>query len=173
MNQQIFTLALLTAVAVPLAAPAVEPRTGLEVFHKPNARWNTPQKEFAPYELPFRLPRKVSANVDYWSAPFYGVVLLRENNPVCDGGEYSTRMEKFRKQAQQRFPDRKVFADHQCPDMAAVSYNVGGQPSTVAMVAVYAGKTEAEGQAVLRKARTAYPKASLKRMRVIYNWIVQ
>ncbi len=172
MKRSALILTLLSALA-PLATPAAEPRTGLAVFPKPNARWSTPQKEFAPYELPFRLPRKLNANVDYESATFYAVVLLRENNPACDGGEYTVRVEKFRKQAQQRFPDRKVFADHQCPDMSAVSYSVEGKGSTTAMVAVYAGNSGAEALTVLKKARAAYPKAELKRMRVIYNWIVQ
>jgi hypothetical protein len=43
---------------------------------------------------------------------------------------------------QKMFPERKVFADHQCPDMGAVSYVIAGQPADNGpgpFLAVYGG----------------------------------
>jgi hypothetical protein len=163
---------------VPQSAAAQNTRGGLEVCGRPSDRCNSPQKEFAPYELAFRLPKRLDANVSYESAPFYAVVILRERDPGCDGGEYTKSVETARRAAQKRFTSRKVFADHQCPDMGAVYYTPVGGPkpaeNTVeAFVAVYAGKTEKEAQTVLKTMRTWYPKAVLQRMKVGYSRIVQ
>jgi hypothetical protein len=130
-------------------------------------------KRFAPYELPFRLPSQLAPNVAYSSVPFYAVVLRRDRNPACDGGEFTKTTEAFRKQAQTQFSDRKVFADHQCPDMGAVSYTMDGQPSTISFVGIYAGKTEAEARPILARARSRYANAQKHRMRVAFERIVQ
>jgi hypothetical protein len=152
-------------------------RTGLAVCPRPSDRCDSPQKTFEPYELPFRLPKKLAENVEYESAPFFAVVLKRLRAPGCDGGEYTKSLEAFRRAAQKRFPDRKVFADHQCPNMAAVYYAPVGakkdETTVEALVAVYAGKTEKEAQAVLSKARGTFPGASLLRLKVGYSRIVQ
>ena len=158
-------------------------RIGLEVCPKLSDRCDSPQKRFEPYELPFRLPKQLTANALYRSVPFYAVVLLRQRDPGCDGGEYSVSVEKIRQRAQKLFSDRKVFADHQCPDMGAVAYTMedkktqkGGHdtpPFVETFVAVYAGKTERDARTVLKKARARFPGATLRRMRVSYSRIVQ
>lgn len=167
---------------VPGAAGAQGAVRGAEVCPKPGQRCDVPEKRFAPYELPFRLPRRLGANVEYASAPFYAVVLLRERDPACDGGEYTRKVERLRRRAQGLFPERKVFADHQCPDMGAVAYTMldrpaagrtGDSAAAEAFVAVYAGKTEAEARAVLTKARARFPGSTVRRMRVSYSRIVQ
>jgi hypothetical protein len=178
-------------IAVPLAALALTfigavgagnargqgARTGIAVCPRPSDRCDSPQKSFAAYELPFRLPKRLAANVEYESAPFYAIILKRLRDPGCDGGEYTKSLEAVRRDAQKRFPNQKVFADHQCPDMGAVSYTPVGakrdESGVEAFVAVYAGKTEKEAQAVLTKARTAFPGASLTRLKVGYSRIVQ
>jgi hypothetical protein len=145
----------------------------LPVCGTPTDRCDGPAKRFAPYELPLRLPARLSANVPYRSAPFYAILLKRDRDPACDGGEFTKATETFRKQAQARFPDRKVFADHQCPDLGAVAYQRDGQPSAVALVAVYAGTTEAEAAKIRAKARPFYPGAEYHQMRVLFERIVQ
>ncbi len=152
--------------------------SGLAVCSRPGDRCDSPQKQFDAFELPLRLPRRLKANALYGSVPFYAVVLRRDSDPACDGGEYSVALERFRVAAQTRFPGRKVFADHQCPNMTAVGYTFLGerraQSSAVeSFVAVYAGKSAAEGRSVLETARQRFPKATLHRMRVNYSWIVQ
>jgi hypothetical protein len=170
---------LLLFLACAALVQAGEGRTGLPVCPKPADRCDVPQKNFEPHELPFRLPKRLGDNVLYESAPFYAVVLRKDRgNPPCDGGEFSLGLERFRRDAQKRFPERKVFADHQCPDMAAVSYAFADarpneKNSFDTMVAVYAGRTEAEARAVYKKARTHFPQASLRRMRVSFSRIVQ
>lgn len=161
------------AVCASVALPAQDSRTRLEVLSRPADRGNVPEKRFAPYELPFRLPKRLRANMEYTSVAFYAVVVRRERDAGCDGGEFTARMETFRRQAQQYFPERKVFADHQCPDMGAVSYMVNGKANGHAMVAVYAGKTAQEAQSVLLKSRALYPKATVKRMQVRFSRIMQ
>jgi len=165
---------LLLATLLPALSDARDDKTtGLPLCPKPADRCDSPVKRFAPYELPLRLPSRLAPNVDYSSVPFYAVVLRRDRDPACDGGEFTKATEDFRKQAQTRFPDRKVFADHQCPDMGAVSYTMDGQPSTISFVAIYGGKTEAEARQILAKARTRYPGVQMHRMRVVFERIVQ
>lgn len=152
---------------------------GLKVCADPSAPCQSPAKEFAPYELPFMLPRRLRANADYKSASFYAVMLKTftyTENDECDQGEHSGFIEREREEAQQMFPDRKAFADHQCPDMGAVSYIIAGQSSESGpgpFLAVYAGETQADAEQTLRKAKSKYPAAVIKRMQVAYSRIVQ
>ena len=67
------------------------------------------------------------------------------------------------------FPDRKVFADQQCPDMGAVSYTIGGKNNVNTFVAVYGGATRAEAETLLLKVKNKYPGASIKSMQVIFE----
>jgi hypothetical protein len=163
---------LLTTVS-PGAAPA---QTVGEVCSDPAASCHQPYKRFAPYELSFRLPKVVKPNVPYKSVSFYGVVLkVRSSGAVdeCDQGEYSSRLERERKQVQAMFPKRKVFADQQCPNMAAVSYVIGGRSNTSSFLAVYGGRTIKEAQQVLAKVRNKYRGAAIKPMQVVFEQIVQ
>lgn len=177
-RRSLFYLLALGVLLACLSAFAAPPTVGgLAVCPRPGDRCNAPQKAFDPFELPFRLPKRLKANALYESAPFYAVALRRESDPACDGGEYSVTLERFRIATQTRFPDRKVFADHH-PNMAAVGYEfVGerrtGQNSVVSFVAVYAGKSAAEGRSVLGKAKRRFPKATLHQMRVNYSRVVQ
>lgn len=171
-------LGVLAATAATRGQPPPPTYSGLAVCPRPGERCDSPQKRFDAFELPLRLPRRLKANALYESAPFYAVVLRRDSDPACDGGDYSVALERFRVAAQSRFPDRKVFADHQCPNMTAVGYAFLGErraenSAAVSFAAVYAGKSVAQGRSVLETARKRFPKATLHRMRVNYSWIVQ
>jgi len=176
---------------------ASETKTGLKVCPDPAAPCQSAQKTFAPFELSYQLPKRLGANVIYESAPFYAVVLLTQRSADCDGGEYTSRIEQVRKQAQKLFPDRKAFADHQCPNMDAVFYSIDGKPNAQVVVAgggrrlgagpepidgkpnaqvvvaVYAGETEAVGRRVLAQAKARYPAAALRKVRVGFSRVVQ
>jgi hypothetical protein len=155
------------------AAPA---QTVGEVCSDPAAPCHQSYKRFAPYELSFRLPKSVKPNVPYKSVTFYGVVLkVRSSGAVdeCDQGEYSSKLERERRQVQVMFPKRKVFADQQCPDMAAVSYVIAGKSNTSSFLAVYGGRTLKEAQQVLAKVKNKYRSAAIKPMQVVFERIVQ
>lgn len=133
-------------------------------------------KKFAPYELPFVLPAKIKDNTPYKSAPFYAVVLKSRASGAttdCDAGEYTRALERERLAMQAVFKGRKVFADQQCPDMGAVSYELDGHSNTRVTLAVYAGKTSREAQSVLQIARRRYRGAKIQRARVVFERIMQ
>jgi hypothetical protein len=91
----------------------------------------------------------------------------------CDQGEYSSRLERERKQLQARFPDHKVFADHQCPDMGAVSYVINGKRNTSTLLAIYGGNTREESELVLAKVKSSYRGAVVRRVQVVFERIEQ
>ncbi|HEX8638820.1 MAG TPA: hypothetical protein VF692_12200 [Pyrinomonadaceae bacterium] len=155
---------------------------------KPNAVCPDPskpchhrEKQFDEWELSFRMPARLKANKGYESAPFYAVILKTyETDEDCDGGEYIEAIERDRKKEQKNQPTRKVFASYNCPNMAAVGYNFDGRWSAdgeemliTYFIAVYAGETKQEGEAALRRLKSAYPKAMLKQMKATYEKIEQ
>lgn len=152
-------------------------QTPLKVCPNPAAPCKSKHREFYPYDLSFNLPAKIKVNTDYKSAPFFAV-MLKENiqvsaNEECDGGEFHKRVENERKKIQAIFPDKKVFASYQCPDMGALSYTVNGKEANDNFIALYAGETQEEANQALFLAQIKYPKATLKKMQVIFNQIDQ
>jgi len=94
-------------------------------------------------------------------APFWAVLLkskLADPDADCDEGEYSSKLENERKKVQSMFPDRKVFADQQCPDMGAVSYTISGKSNMNTFVAVYGGATRAKAETLLLKFKKQIPR---------------
>jgi hypothetical protein len=169
---------LSAAVLTFLCASTIQAQNAYPVCSNPRQPCQHKDKEFAPYELSFRLPARLRKNTDYKSVPFYAVVLntykdFEAGGDGCDGGEFSTAIETERKEAQKLFPTVKVFASYQCPDMAAEQYVSGGKALNDTFLAVYGGTTQNEAQQVLDKARDKYPGATLKRMQALYNWIWQ
>jgi len=159
-------------------ASSIQAQNTYPVCGNPRQPCQHKDKEFAPYELSFRLPARLRKNTDYKSAPFYAVVLktfkdFEPGGDGCDGGEFSTAIETQRKEVQKLFPNAKVFASYQCPDMGAVEYVSGGKTLNDTFLAIYGGTTQVEAQQVLEKARARYPGATLKRMQALYDWIVQ
>lgn len=135
-------------------------------------------KTFAPYELSFRLPERLGPNVEYRSRFFYAVLLVTfpgfaPGGEECDAGEYSREVERRRRQAQKLYPNAKVFAGHQCPDMGAVLYRVNGKPYDRVFIAVHAGEARAEAEQALATAKARFPRASLQRMQAVYTRLVE
>jgi hypothetical protein len=152
-------------------------QTPLKVCPNPSAPCKSKHREFYPYDLSFTLPAKIKANVDYKSAPFFAIILKESikvsESEECDGGEFHKRVEADRKKIQAGFPDKKVFASYQCPDMGALSYMVNGQPLNDNFIALYAGETQGEADLTMLLIKSKYPKAALKKMQVIFNRIEQ
>ena len=139
-------------------------------------------KTFDDWELSFRLPGRIKPNTTYKSAPFYAIILKEYKNidpeSECDGGEYTESIEGERKRIQSVQLTRKVFADHQCPNMAAVGYDFPGRSDgeqllVANFVAIYAGDTQDEADVLLNELRAEFPRAVVKRMTASYEQIEQ
>jgi hypothetical protein len=172
-QQTLFNLIIILS----LSFNTTSAQTPLKVCPNPSAPCKSKHREFYPYDLSFTLPAKIKGNVDYKSAPFFAI-MLKENIKVseseeCDGGEFHKRIEADRKKIQAAFPDKKVFASYQCPDMGALTYMVNGQPLNDNFIALYAGETQAEADLTMLFAKSKYPKALVKKMQVIFNRIEQ
>lgn len=156
----------------PAAANAVCPDPAKPCKHR--------EKEFAEWELSFKLPAKIAANKTYSSAPFYAVLLKNYELEDCDGGEYMESVEKERKKEQALQLERKVFAFYSCPNMDAVGYEFEGlwdkDRENILIpnfLAVYAGETEDEALQLRKQMLSQYPKATVKRMSATWERIVQ
>ena len=117
---------------------------------------------FETYDLHFR----VGKNAVIWdSEPFYAIILKSVRvNKNCD----AFVPEAERLQAQELFPDRKVFTSR-CPESLEVYYtNVSPSHN---FMAVYAGRTRAEARRALAdvKATGKYKGANIRRMRAGIN----
>lgn len=140
------------------------------------------EKEFADWELSFKLPAKITPNKTYSSAPFYAVMLktYKSEDDDCDGGEYIEALEAERKQLQKSQPERKVFAAYACPNMDAVNYDFEGRWDKAKdvelignFIAVYAGQTAEEAKTLRQSLLDEYPKATVKKMTAQWERIEQ
>jgi hypothetical protein len=138
------------------------------------------QKEFANWELSFKLPAKIVANKTYSSAPFYAILLKTYELEDCDGGEYMEAVEKERKKEQALQIRRKVFAFYSCPNMDAVGYEFEGlwdkKRENILIpnfLAIYAGETKEEAEQLRRQMLENYPKAAVKKMSATWERIEQ
>jgi hypothetical protein len=132
-------------------------------------------KEFADWELSFKLPAKIVANKTYSSAPFYAVLLKTYELEDCDGGEYMEAVEAERKKLQNLQLERKVFAYYSCPNMDAVGYEFEGlwdkNRENILIpnfIAVYAGETKEDAEQLRRQMLEDFPQAKIKKMSA--NW---
>jgi len=152
-------------------------QTPLKVCPDPAAPCASKHKDFAPYEMPFKLPAKIKPNTPYKSEPFFAIILKDKikvsAEEECDGGEFHKRIENERKQMQKLYPERKVFASYQCPDMAAITYEINGKGFNENFIAVYGGTTQEEANQVIEKVKAKYPKAIVKKMRAVFENIQQ
>ena len=166
------------------AAPEATPKpavTANAVCPDPAKPCHHSQKNFDDWELSFKMPAKLPPNKPVKSAPFYAVIL--KTYPMgddCDGGEYIEAVEAERKREQAMQRERKVFAAYQCPNMGAVDYEFAGKWDAkkenvliANFIAIYAGKTKAEGEEALDFYRNSYPQAQLKLMTAVYELIMQ
>ncbi|HEX9963090.1 MAG TPA: hypothetical protein VGB00_19305 [Pyrinomonadaceae bacterium] len=133
------------------------------------------EREFADWELPFKLPAKIVANKTYSSQQFYAVI-LKKYEDGCAEMDYDAKIEAERIRMQKAFPNRKVFAEYSCPNMDSVGYEFAGKRDAsgervlfMDYIAVYAGETEEEAQKMLDDAREEFPQAVIKKMTANYE----
>jgi hypothetical protein len=121
--------------------------------------------EFQPHQLPFRVPRDGAI----WETQQFYAVILKSVRDESRGGDCNIFVpEPERVEAQALFPRNKVFASR-CFEPGDLFYT--GVAEDTQFMAVYAGRTRAEGQAVLAKVKATgkYPGANLRRMRTGFN----
>ena len=165
---------------VPEATPKPA-QTANAVCPEPAKPCHHKEKNFDDWELSFKMPAKLPPNKPVKSAPFYAVILKTyAMGDDCDGGEYIEAVETERKREQAMQLERKVFAAYQCPNMGAVDYEFAGKWDAKKenvlignFIAIYAGKTKAEGEEALGFYKNSYPQAQLKQMTAVYEMIVQ
>ena len=164
---QLFCVVLLglSAVALSSGGAAAQRRSRLGVVcGDPTVRCRT-SVEFQPYQLPFRIPPQGAI---WESEQFYAVILKSVRDPSKGGDCNVFGPEAERIEAQALFPRHKVFASR-CFEPGDLFYL--GVAENSQFMAVYAGRTRAEGQAMLEKVKAAgkYPGANLRRMRTGFN----
>lgn len=121
--------------------------------------------EFQPYQLPFRIP----PNAVIWESEHFYAVILKSVRDESKGANCDIFVpEAEREAAQALFPRNKVFASR-CMEPGDLFYT--GVAEGVQFMAVYAGRTRAEGQATLAKVKAAgqFPGANLRRLRTGFN----
>ena len=153
----------LLAVGVAAAQRRKAPRLAA-VCGDPTVRCPT-SIEFQPYQLPFRIPR----NAVIWESEKFYAVILKSVRDESKGGNCDIFVpEAEREAAQALFPRSKVFASR-CMEPGDLFYTDVAEDSQ--FVAVYAGRTRAEGLAMLEKVRATgkYPGANLRRMSTGFN----
>ena len=121
--------------------------------------------EFQPYQLPFRIP----PNAVIWESEHFYAVILKSIHDPSKGADCNVFVpEAERIAAQELFPRNKVFASR-CMEPGDLFYE--GVADGARFMAVYAGRTRAEGQAVLAKVKATgqFPGANLRRLRTGFN----
>jgi hypothetical protein len=108
------------------------------------------------------LPTDSVARDEDRSAPFYAILL--QSGPKCSISERS------RVAAQAVFPDRKVFSNRfECAGDAENNVRYTGADERFAFLAVYAGDSLSEGNALLTSVAAAgkFKGANLRQLRVV------
>ena len=162
---RLFCVVLLGLLAVGGAAAQRRKAARLApVCGDPSARCRT-SVEFQPYQLPFAIPPQGAI----WESEYFYAVILKSVRDESKGMDCNVFVpEPEREAAQALFPRHKVFASR-CFEPGDLFYLGVAEDSQ--FMAVYAGRTRAEGQAMLEKVRAAgkYPGANLRRMRTGFN----
>ena len=138
------------------------PKRPAAVCPDPTARCRT-SVPFAAHQLPFVVPRNA---VIFETEKFYAVVLKSGRDKTQDCTAFVPEAERL--EAQKLFPRNKVFASR-CYDPEELYYE--GIDPEVMFMAVYAGRTRAEAQAMLAKVKATgkFPGAYLKRTSTGFN----
>ncbi|MCA1620531.1 MAG: hypothetical protein LC795_14725 [Acidobacteria bacterium] len=130
----------------------------------PAARCRT-SVEFQPHQLPFVVP---TDGAIWETEQFYAVILksVRDASKGADCDLFIPEAERLAAQA--LFPRHKVFASR-CFEPGDLFYT--GVAEDTQFMAVYAGRTRAEAQATLAKAKATgqFPGANLRRLRTGFN----
>lgn len=149
-------------------------QTANAVCPDPTKPCHNKNKHFDDWELSFKMPNRLAANKTYRSSSFYALILKTFGEVEdCDGGEFLIAGEAERKKLQRTQPNRKVFASYECPNMGAVDYDFAGRYDAKRekvvifnFLAIYAGTTKADADALLAELKPKYPKAVIKQMTV-------
>jgi hypothetical protein len=130
----------------------------------PTLECKTGNLKFEPHNLPFRISER---EMIWESEPFYAVILQSMRAADDDCEKFVPEAE--REAAQALFPRHKVFTDRGCGEPGE-TYYTGTQPGARFM-AVYAGRTRAEANALLArvKATGKFRGANLRRMSIGFN----
>jgi hypothetical protein len=152
-----------TGVAQRARRPPPPQKKG-SVCGDPTLACKTGEVRFEPHNLPFRIPAQA---VIWESETFYAVILKSVKAADDDCGTFVPEDE--RQAAQALFPRHKVFADRGCGEPGE-TYYTGTQPGA-RFLAVYAGRTRAEANAMLArvKATGKFAGANLRRMSIGFN----
>lgn len=118
---------------------------------------------FEPHDLKFRLPKNA---VIFETEEFYTVVLKTMRVKDTDCEKFVAESERLG--AQRLFPKLKVFTSR-CADTLGVYYSTVAPEERV--MALYAGRTRAEADGVLKDVRATgkFPAAKLRRMHAGFN----
>jgi hypothetical protein len=160
----ILCVVLLGLPAVGASAQRRRPPRPAAVCGDPTVRCPT-SVEFQPYQLPFRIP----ANAVIWETEKFYAVILKSVRDESKGNDCNVFVpEPEREAAQALFPRNKVFGSR-CFEPGDLYYTGVAEDSQ--FIAVYAGRTRAEGLAVLGKVKATgkYPGANLRRMSSGFN----
>ncbi|HZH31532.1 MAG TPA: hypothetical protein VEY11_12280 [Pyrinomonadaceae bacterium] len=130
----------------------------------PTLQCRTGDVKFEPHDLPF----SISAQAVIWESEFFYAVILRSVRAAEDDCRKFVP-EDERQATQALFPRHKVFTDRACGEPGEVYYT-GTRPGTRFM-AVYAGRTRAEADAMLArvKATGQFAGANVRRMSIGFN----
>jgi hypothetical protein len=156
-------LMLTVAVAAAQRARRPAPQKGA-VCGDPTLPCKTGEFKFEPHDLPFRLP----ARAVIWESETFYAVILKSIKASQDDCQLFVQ-EDERLAAQALFPRHKVFADRGCGEPGETFYS--GTLSSAHFMAVYAGRTRAEANAMLArvKATGKFPGANVRRMSIGFN----
>jgi hypothetical protein len=154
---------ILTGTGIAQRARRPTPKKGA-VCGDPTLSCRTGEVKFEPHDLPFRIPAQA---VIWESETFYAVILKSVRASEDDCGKFVPEDE--RQAAQELFPRNKVFTDRGCGEPGETYYT--GTQSGARFMAVYAGRTRREADAMLArvKATGKFAGANLRRMSIGFN----
>ena len=165
-------ISLLILVFIGVAASAVQAQSGV-LCPFPSV-CEPVYKGFKPHDLPFSTGRKAKfkSGESAESNDFYAVILDSVAIGLSEGDTCNNFSEKKRLAAQKLFPKNKAFASHYCDVPASyIRYEGFKAREEANFLALYAGETKAAAAALLEKAKKKYPKAEIRQMRVVIDFV--
>lgn len=163
----LFSIAMLMVGLVVFSADAqAQRRRGrraqpLRVCGNPNIACRT-RNNFEPHDLPLMVPE----NAVIWDSEQFYAIILKSVNARRDCNAHVPERERL--EAQQLFPNHKVFATR-CAEPGTLFYT--NTNPNYNFMAVFAGTTRAEANRMLARVRATgrYPTANLRLMRAGFN----
>jgi|GEM_PF-2444245 hypothetical protein len=151
-----------------------EVQTNGEICAAPSAPCISPYK-FRDNDLSFHLPQQLVWQNNYYSTPFYAVI-LKSHPAVADHGPDTANCgqgvipENERQRIQTLFPAKKVFASTFGCYMTPVAYL--NTNDAYNFVAVYAGQSVTEAQSLLAEVRVLgqFQGANVRKMQVVLQY---